>query len=642
MKNGSARLNNDQVEGVSISGLSGDRLQIIVRSKTYYYTGTYWWDNINVVPTAPTGSIPWHETFFDQGNGATSDDGDTAWTATRYGYHQVNNEAFQVYYTGGDAVWRSEVIDISTAGSVSASMEIQGEGSLEADGQYQDHLRVYYRIDGGPEVLLAERLGTFNNNNYELISLDDVSGNTLELIVRAKTTGSTEYYRWDNISIVPNSSQISGNVWADNDSDGTLNNAEAGIPNVTVNLLTGVGGFIDTTTTDANGDFVFPDLDAGDYIIGIVPGSLPSDLKPTYDRDSDTVGLGNQAAMTLGGGDITDANFGYGPDDGNSGGGGGNTDGNGVISGQIWGDDDSDGTLNNAEAGLADVAVNLVTSVGSFVDTTTTDANGDFSFTGLAGGDYIVGVVTSSPALSGTKATYDRDSDTAGLGNQAAITLVDDDDVVNDANFGYGPDDGNTGGGGNTDGNGVISGQIWGDDDSDGTLNNAEVGLEGVNVNLVTSVGSFVDSTTTDTNGDFSFTGLAGGDYIVGVVTSSPALSGTKATFDRDSDTAGLGNQAAITLVDDDDVVNDANFGYGPTTATAAAAVATPMATASSPAKSGAMTTATAHSTTQKLASKALTSTSSPALAASLTAPPPILTAISASLALLAAITSSA
>ena len=265
---------------------------------------------------------------------------------------------------------------------------------------------------------------------------------------------------------------------------------------------------------------------------------------------------------------MNDANFGYGPDDGNSGGGGGggNTDGNGVISGQIWGDDDSDGTLNNAEAGLEGVDVNLVTSVGSFVDSTTTDTNGDFSFTGLAGGDYIVGVVTSSPALSGTKATFDRDSDTAGLGNQAAITLVDDDDVVNDANFGYGPDDGNSGGGGgggSNDGNGVISGQIWSDSNSNAVLDGAEAGISNVTVNLVTSAGSFVASAPTNGTGHYDFTGLAAGDYIVGIDPNS-LPTGLTPTYDRDSDTVGLGNQTAITLATDTDIVNDADFGYGP------------------------------------------------------------------------------
>ncbi len=64
----------------------------------------------------------------------------------------------------------------------------------------------------------------------------------------------------------------------------------------------------------------------------------------------------------------------------------------GSISGNVWYDgtiDVGDG-VNTAEPAAPGVVVNLFSANGTFVGTTTTDANGDYSFTGVAPGDYYV------------------------------------------------------------------------------------------------------------------------------------------------------------------------------------------------------------------------------------------------------------
>ncbi|MCE4958101.1 SdrD B-like domain-containing protein, partial [Macrococcoides caseolyticum] len=55
-------------------------------------------------------------------------------------------------------------------------------------------------------------------------------------------------------------------VWFDADKDGIQDTNEAGIPGVTVTLTKPDGSTV-TTTTDANGNYVFTDLPNGDYTV---------------------------------------------------------------------------------------------------------------------------------------------------------------------------------------------------------------------------------------------------------------------------------------------------------------------------------------------------------------------------------------
>jgi hypothetical protein len=72
-----------------------------------------------------------------------------------------------------------------------------------------------------------------------------------------------------------------------------------------------------------------------------------------------------------------------------------------------------------------------------------------------------------------------------------------------------------------------ISGTIWNDVDADGTLDGGENGrYEGVTVVLRDSDGNIVATTTTDSNGDYSFAGLPDGTYTVDVTDSGNVLNG--------------------------------------------------------------------------------------------------------------------
>jgi len=99
-------------------------------------------------------------------------------------------------------------------------------------------------------------------------------------------------------------------VWHDLDEDGIQDAGEPGIPNVTVNLKNSLGVVIDTTTTDADGLYLFDDLTPGTYSVQFVqPGGYPG-ISPlnqggddAKDSDGDTAMMLMTATTTLVSGD---------------------------------------------------------------------------------------------------------------------------------------------------------------------------------------------------------------------------------------------------------------------------------------------------------------------------------------------------
>jgi hypothetical protein len=65
-------------------------------------------------------------------------------------------------------------------------------------------------------------------------------------------------------------------VWFDNNANGIQDPNEPGVPQVAVELLDSNGTVVKSTTTDANGNYKFTDLQAGTYSVRFAPSTLPS------------------------------------------------------------------------------------------------------------------------------------------------------------------------------------------------------------------------------------------------------------------------------------------------------------------------------------------------------------------------------
>ncbi|MGK7397853.1 MAG: Ig-like domain-containing protein [Candidatus Cyclobacteriaceae bacterium M3_2C_046] len=152
---------------------------------------------------AAPGDILWQETF-DLFDGTSEDNDATAWTTagTPTGHWQVRSSYFEGEDLDGEMIWSSEVIDISDYEDVSASVDILSVTSAEFEPD--DYLNIYYKLNDGPEILFEQygaQTGGFEARTSDLGCGAGFSGNTIQIIIRARNSTNKETYRFDNVTI---------------------------------------------------------------------------------------------------------------------------------------------------------------------------------------------------------------------------------------------------------------------------------------------------------------------------------------------------------------------------------------------------------------------------------------------------------
>lgn len=154
---------------------------------------------------------------FSLPNGTVSDTGSSAWTASvsySKAVFAVSGNAFKVnnVSVNGVGVWVSAPISIAGKTGIRLSADVRsavdGNGSLENDGTpHADYIRLYYKVDGGAEILFGDLGGNINNNSStptNVYTTSAISGSTVQIIIRAKATATDEYYYFDNVTVSGN------------------------------------------------------------------------------------------------------------------------------------------------------------------------------------------------------------------------------------------------------------------------------------------------------------------------------------------------------------------------------------------------------------------------------------------------------
>jgi hypothetical protein len=340
-------------------------------------------------------------------------------------------------------------------------------------------------------------------------------------------------------------------VWEDSDGDGVQDAAEEGVEGVTVHLKDAGGTIIDTTTTDANGEYLFENLKPGTYSVqfeepaGYEFTDADQGGDDALDSDADvSTGMTPTTTLASGGEDLTlDAGILQ----------------RAALGDRVWLDLDQDGVQDAGEAGVADVTVNLLDAGGAVLATQQTDANGLYLFDDLLPGDYAVEFVKPSGydftvQDAGGDDAIDSDADTT-TGRTIVYSLESGEtDRTVDAGLVEIPPE-----------LASLGDYVWhdlpggADNEINGLQDAGEPGIEGVVVNLLDNGGAFLASTLTDATGFYEFVDLNPGAYIVEVAPSNfaggGALEGYYITMEDqgaddavDSDGDASGRSHVVTL----------------------------------------------------------------------------------------------
>ena len=323
--------------------------------------------------------------------------------------------------------------------------------------------------------------------------------------------------------------RLSGKVYYDANDSSSYTDGEEGFKDITVELLRPDGSVVATTTTDADGNYSFTRLAAGDYTVKVTKAGAIADLTQTEDPDATKDSTSGTVTLNAGNPVQENINFGYVKKH--------------SISGTVYLDQNRDKTKDGGDIAQSGVTVKLVDASGAVVATTTTDADGNYSFTGLNDGTYTVQVDKTGP-LASTEQTEDPSGN--GDSRSQAITFTRSDPDVTNVNFGYAEDY-------------TVSGTVYYDKDRSETLNNGEPGFNGVTVKLLGEDGSVVATTTTQADGTYSFAKLPAGKYTV-KVEPSDLLKKLEQTEDPDGtkdNTSGV-----VQVGHDNPSVKNVNFGY--------------------------------------------------------------------------------
>ncbi len=327
---------------------------------------------------------------------------------------------------------------------------------------------------------------------------------------------------------------ISGRVFLDNDvtPDGVYTaGTDTPIAGTQVSLVSGgdctgalvsIAGVTNPASTDASGRYLFGQLPAGTYSVcqtgqpsGSLNGSTTAGSIVANNGSTGTAGSASNPTATTS--QITSIVI---NNDGGSlevSGSAGNDFAEvtpSTISGQVFIDRNNNGDKNGtADTGLSGQTIELLDSANSVVATTTTDSDGNYSFTNLAPGTYSVrqpnqpantanGLTTAgSVGNGGTSGTASTPTTQPSV---ISSIVLPPNTVAGNNNFAEMPK------------NGRVSGRVFIDFDNNGSANGSDHGIGGQTINLtgVDDNGNPVNAaTTTDSDGNYTFTGLPTGTY---------------------------------------------------------------------------------------------------------------------------------
>ena len=494
-----------------------------------------------------------YDILLDDSAPGSINDGDADDTSAPFYDRDVTSSNPLAAFNGeaANGTWRVEICDTFSGaddGTYNRSQLVLLSSAINATTKTNQALAVSPLVDGEPNNLVLAPDGFLLQPaqsmtiTYQVTVSDplDINATAITNTAFARSIENPFPVVATVVDPVTRGGVIGDRVWLDADGDGVQDVGEPGIANVTVELFDpgpdgqpggGDDVLVATTLTDANGNYLFDHLNAGDYFVEVDETTLPGGLttSPGTSNPSSVVTITAEE-------EILDVDFGY-----------RNADPNTAILGDfVWSDADADGIQDPGEVGVGGVTMNLLDGTGAVVATTTTASDGSYLFTGVAPGEYRVEVAAGELGAGGDLDGYSATSgpQSEGGARSAPVTVVGGDFVL-DVDFGFS----------NPAGTYSISDEFWIDLDADGARDADEEPIPGVTVNLLDGAGDIIATAVTAPDGSFSFDGVPAGSYTLSVSDNGGRLVGLGGTTDP-----ARNRSLAVTVTSSD--VSGVNFGF--------------------------------------------------------------------------------
>ncbi|HCW8394207.1 TPA: carboxypeptidase regulatory-like domain-containing protein, partial [Staphylococcus aureus] len=399
-----------------------------------------------------------------------------------------------------------------------------GEAVTKEDGSYLipnlpngDYRVEFSNLPQGYEVTPSKQ-----GNNEEL----DSNGVSSVITVNGKDNLSAD------LGIYKPKYNLGDYVWEDTNKNGIQDQDEKGISGVTVTLKDESGNVLKTVTTDADGKYKFTDLDNGNYKVEFITpeGYTPTTVTSGSDIEKDSNGLTTTGVINGADNMTLDSGF-YKTPKYN-------------LGNYVWEDTNKDGKQDSTEKGISGVTVTLKNENGEVLQTTKTDKDGKYQFTGLENGTYKVEFETPS-GYTPTQVGSGTDEGIDSNGTSTTGVIKDKDNDTIDSGF-YKPTYN-------------LGDYVWEDTNKNGVQDKDEKGISGVTVTLKDENDKVLKTVTTDENGKYQFTDLNNGTYKVEFETPS-GYTPTSVTSGNDTEKDSNGLTTTGVIKDADNMTLDSGF----------------------------------------------------------------------------------
>jgi hypothetical protein len=373
------------------------------------------------------------------------------------------------------------------------------------------------------------------------------------------------------------SGSVAGRYFQDKNKSGYEDGGDSGVTGATVRLMQG-DRVVASTKTDGNGNYKFSGLDAGNYRVefqaissaynftksnvgGASKNAVDSDVWTTGSGPGMTghfyVGNGNavrdiDAGVVTGTTTATPVPL--------------TTGGSGSVAGRYFRDNNNTNREDGGDSGVSGGTVRLLQG-DKVVATTKTDGNGNYKFSNVQDGGYVVEFMSAGSNMTfsrgnvGTNNAIDSDvwrTDSNGNGKTGYVEIKGgnavynmDAGVVTESTTTQTTTTTPT-----TASNGSIAGRYFRDNNNSNREDGGDTGVAGSTVSLVQG-GKVVATTKTDGNGNYKFSNVENGSYTVEFqsfssdYTYSRANIGSNDAIDSDVWTtkgAGVGVTSGVTV----------------------------------------------------------------------------------------------